>query len=968
MKYVKYILTVFLVQFILRAGITGKLTGVIKDSESGEPLIGCNIILEGTYLGTASNDKGEYIILNIPPNSYSIRFEMIGYKRLISEGVIVSSDKTTYLNGDMISSVIAGEEVLVTAERKLIQFDVTQSEAIITSDELEGMPVTEVSEVLRLQGGVTVDAGGGIHMRGGRTSEVSYMVDGVPMSDAYSGGIGIQVENDNIQELQVISGTFNAEYGKALTGVVNMITKDGGNKFEGSIHTYAGDFHSNDNIYQDLNTFEIQDDYSFSANLSGPIVKEKLTFYSSGRLNKSNGWLNGLQTFTIYGDTIFKDENDNLFLDGDETQLKPYYKGLNDYNSWSTQNKLTFNIFPGTIFKLNSIINARKSSEYNHFLQYLENGLITNHNQGNFIGFNLSHSFSPVTFGQINVSENTFSFESYLFEDPRDYRYVTPDSIFGAQIDNVIPDHIISQYGDQVQYYPPYALYRAGVDNRRFERETKTRNYKFDVTSQVNKYNQVKFGFDITEHDLFLDSYSILDSTQTDKIYSPKIPEKGSFTRTDYHYQPSEFGLYAQDKIEYGDMIINMGLRFELFKPNAEIPRNIHEPYIKDPRNPILDSMSEEELLNIDWGATSYTELDSSGNEIIFTYADYYERFNDQPNLKNQKGWWKKASDKSQLSPRIAVAYPISDKGVIHFAYGYFFKIPDFSLLYDQTDYKLSETGTNFGIFGNPDLKPETTVSYELGLKQEIASNTRMELKAFYRDARDYVSSGIPIDLGDGKAYYTYVNKDYSNSRGIIATVYRRFSNFFGGQFDYTYQVAEGANSNPVEEFGAVLAGNEPTRSIIPLDWDQTHNLNGSIFGNFQKWGANAIFQFGSGYPYTPRITNYESQGGVLSNVLIRNSRRKPETFRIDIKLHREIDLGNFKGKFYVKVQNLTDRRNQISVYGDSGRSDETIEKSRAQIISPFEPMRPNTIEQYFNRPDWYDPPRQIQVGLQFSW
>ena len=58
-------------------------------------------------------------------------------------------------------------------------------------------------------------------------------------------------------------------------------------------------------------------------------------------------------------------------------------------------------------------------------------------------------------------------------------------------------------------------------------------------------------------------------------------------------------------------------------------------------------------------------------------------------------------------------------------------------MLYDETDYKLSETGSNFGIFGNPDLKPETTVSYELGLKQEVAANTRLELKAFYRDARN---------------------------------------------------------------------------------------------------------------------------------------------------------------------------------------------------------------------------------------
>ena len=135
---------------------------------------------------------------------------MIGYKKVINEDVKIFADKTTTLNGMMNESVIAGRGCC-GGTKKVNQFDVTQSEAIISSEELEGMPVTEVSEVLRLQGGVTVDSDGGIHMRGGRTSEVSYMVDGVPMSDSYDGGIGIQIENDNIQELQVISGTFNAE-------------------------------------------------------------------------------------------------------------------------------------------------------------------------------------------------------------------------------------------------------------------------------------------------------------------------------------------------------------------------------------------------------------------------------------------------------------------------------------------------------------------------------------------------------------------------------------------------------------------------------------------------------------------------------------------------------------------------------------------------------------------------------------
>ena len=116
-----------------------------------------------------------------------------------------------------------------------------------------------------------------------------------------------------------------------------------------------------------------------------------------------------------------------------------------------------------------------------------------------------------------------------------------------------------------------------------------------------------------------------------------------------------------------------------------------------------------------------------------------------------------------------------------------------------------------------------------MGIKQEIYSGTRLELRAFYRDARNYVASGIPIDLGDGKIYYTFVNKDYSNSRGFIATFYKKLNRYFGGQLDYTYQIAEGANSNPEEEFGAVLAGNEPTRSMVPLDWDQTSMHLGGV-------------------------------------------------------------------------------------------------------------------------------------------
>jgi len=139
------------------------------------------------------------------------------------------------------------------------------------------------------------------------------------------------------------------------------------------------------------------------------------------------------------------------------------------------------------------------------------------------------------------------------------------------------------------------------------------------------------------------------------------------------------------------------------------------------------------------------------------------------------------------------------------------------------------------------------------------------------------------------------------------------------------------------------------------------------LFASTKNWGANAIFQLGSGYPYTPFITNYEMQGEVLSNVLKRNSRRKPVTFRLDLKLQRKIQMMGINGKIYLSIYNATDRRNHINVYADSGIAGETIEKRRANILSPFEPLRPNTIEKYYSRPDWYDHPRQIQFGLMLS-
>ena len=176
----KFILSVLLLSLnLMFGGTTGKLAGTIKSALDNSPLVGANIIIENTDLGTATDISGDYVILNIPPGKYNVIIRMIGYEVKKYENIRISIDKTTRLSAQLNIEAVEGQEVIVSATRPLIDFDKTNSEAIVTSEELEVMPIEDVLDVIKLQGGVTQDAGGGIHIRGGRSSEVAYLVDGV---------------------------------------------------------------------------------------------------------------------------------------------------------------------------------------------------------------------------------------------------------------------------------------------------------------------------------------------------------------------------------------------------------------------------------------------------------------------------------------------------------------------------------------------------------------------------------------------------------------------------------------------------------------------------------------------------------------------------------------------------------------------------------------------------------------------
>ena len=191
------------------AGTTGKITGKVTDSKTKEALPFVNVIVEGTNLGAATDIDGNYVILNVPPGKYNIRAQYIGYQTVLVENIEVNIDLTTTVDFELSESTVNLQEVVIQGAQDLIKKDVTSSQSLITSDQIQTLPVAEFNDVLQLQAGVTRDANGDFHIRGGRTNEISYWVNGISVTDAYDHSRGIQIDNNSIQELQVISGVVH---------------------------------------------------------------------------------------------------------------------------------------------------------------------------------------------------------------------------------------------------------------------------------------------------------------------------------------------------------------------------------------------------------------------------------------------------------------------------------------------------------------------------------------------------------------------------------------------------------------------------------------------------------------------------------------------------------------------------------------------------------------------------------------
>lgn len=881
--------------------------------EFEEPMAGVQIVLQGTSRGTLSEPDGFYSIINVDPGTYSLIFKFIGFADVVVENVQVQPGRTTEINVEMKEAVIEGEEIVVTSERPVVEKDRTTTTSYVSSEEIEDLPVQSVSDVVNLQAGV-VDG----HFRGGRLGEVSYMVNGVPINNAYNNTAGFAVEQNMVSSLEVISGVFNAEYGQALSGVVNITTKDVPSQWNFdsrntvraiastrelpylSRDTEAGvslsylDFSTEHVPYYEVAGIPNQIDLQFNG--GGPIIEDKLGIQFTGRYVNDRGHLYGRNLFTPRDSSLYinqqppggytdpnNPQNDWIIESTGSGDFEP----MNYVERYSLNGSLIYNI--NSTFKLdyNLFYQFGDGRNYNHQKKYVPFGVnrYLFNNQTHILG--LRASLSPKTFANLSYSYLRSEGESKLYDNELDPRLGHPDlnSLEGLFAFDVAGNDLF--YGNDI---------------------TQTHTIVGSVTSQVNRVHQVKAGFQTRIHSLDTENYGILIDATTG--FKPEANIQNEAARTDLNANPLEFSAYIQDKIELENMIINAGVRMDYFDPDFLVPRVWYlagQEYIADPASP-SDSL--------------------------------YNR--------------KDASKKIQVSPRLGIAFPISDRGVIRFSYGLFFQIPSFSSIYLNPNYYVAPGATAAG-FGNPDIDPQQTSTFEIGLQQGLTDDIGLEVTMYTKDIRKLNATIIefnPLSTGE---IYRPENRDYGTVRGITLSLYQKPRGDIRWNLDYTLQFADGSAFLSGDSFQRQRAGLEDVNTLARLEWDRRHVLNSVItYQPRPEFSVTMVNKLNTGRPYTSqrsRITSY-----------IPNNVDRPTTFLTDLRMYYTLPWQ--QARLIFQVQNLFDAEAPVNVYNDSGTPDYTIQEfdARSGRVGGL-----NTLNDYFYRPEFYSPPRTVSLGLNIN-
>ncbi len=535
---------------LVYAGGEGKLAGTVM-SIDGEPLAGANVIIDGTDQGAVANRSGEFFILNIPPGTITVRAMMIGYRTSVIQNVRIASDLTTRLDIRLEQTVLNyDKEIIVQAERPLIQKDATSTQRTLSKDELIDLPVSEFKDILVTQVGFTEDASGGIHVRGGRTKEILYLVDGIEVRDPLAGDFQSSLNRNAIQEMTVLSGTFNAEYGQAMSSVINIVTRDGSEKPQGRIEVVSDQL--NAYPYHKVGAFpSVQDTAYHWLDLKPSLI----TYAREHRNLMDPKPLLPILDLPVSG-TV------NVTAGGRIPLTKIFYYVAGMYRSIQSplpsgmdirqdlQLKLTRNL--NSKLKLSTFwhLTDRVNQSYSHPWKYHPDHQAHSYRSSNRVAVMLTHSLSPSFYYTASVS----------MQDIHTY----------TGVQTKFPDEYVRPNTDASYYFYGSTEGEFEGDEGIYSNDyTRTTASRIDATWQANTRHLFKAGLGYSNHDL--------------RIYTEEEPWSGGANfKDDTTFTPTEFFAYLQDKLEFDYLILNLGLRFDQVDPNASMWKDINRFVVWD--------------------------------------------------------------------------------------------------------------------------------------------------------------------------------------------------------------------------------------------------------------------------------------------------------------------------------------------------------------------------------------------------
>lgn len=806
----------------------GTIAGTVHDEETTESLIGVNVIVVGTSLGSATDLDGRFTISNLASGEYSVRVSYIGFATKLFTGIFVEDGQTTSLEVTLKQAVLSTDnEIIVIGDRPLVDVENSSSRTTISREQLAVAPLRDVQAAVATQVGVVRDPTG-LYIRGGRADETGFFVDGVSAKDPLAGtGFGLDIGSNAFRDIEVTTGGIGAEVGDVTSGVVAVRTRDGTDNLSGFFS------HKRDNLgfngSADSNFME----EIFEFNLGGPIVRGKLRFFLSGQVQLSDGFTRETATpeqvrTSLLESSFFMPRTGNRWngISKLTYEVKPGMRLQGSYQRSFTVNQntrmlqVTGNdavVAPG--FQYAFILQPENANTYAH------DNIIT------FLKW--SHVLNDRSFYDVQVSRLFTKLRADA--NGRDWRPDNVDTELNPESIVTFPANVfVDNSGNPLDPNALFILPGPGLFNNggiatrfhdHFAEEITIRGSYTRFTESMNGRSEVGF-------ELKLNDYQWIDvirpwvgapiGTDTEGASSNRLGASSDIWRV----KPRRAALFGTHQIRHRGLIANLGARLESWSPGRYV-----DDLIDDPQAPILDTVRE---------AYKDATIGLLGLRTKF-----------------------------RLLPKIRVSFPIKENRVLFFNYGHSTKIPHPTFVYTGLD-PFFQDRSFFSDLGNPNLDPEVDISYELGLRTQFTGNDVLNLTAFWRDKFDFITVQRVIvkdPTGRDVSRAFRINADFARVRGVEASYLKRVGRWFQGQVSASFSRATGLSSTNNDALSQFLANGDIDNTFeTPLAWDRPVDVKASVTFTHEKarplLGIPGLNQFQvylastyrSGQRYTPVV------------------------------------------------------------------------------------------------------------------